>query len=153
MNTLSTREISITREVDATPEQLFNAWTNHLPEWWAPRPLTTPVSKIDLRPGGYLHTVMRTPDGQEYPTHGVFLEIVKNRRIVLTDAFLPGWEPSNEAFFTAIISFDPLAGSKTRYTARALHWNEANCQKHKEMGFHEGWNICLDQLIAIAVTL
>ena len=47
-------------------------------------PLT---ARIDARTGGAFQTVMRTPEGVDLPTSGIFLEIVADRRIVLTDAF------------------------------------------------------------------
>jgi uncharacterized protein YndB with AHSA1/START domain len=146
---IASRELVLTRDIAATPAQLFHAWTQRLPEWWAPKPLTTPVFEMDLRPGGVLRTVMRAPDGTEFPTSGVFLEVVENERIVFTDAFGPGWEPNPGIFFTAIVTFEPLPGGHTRYTARALHWTVENREKHAEMGFHQGWGQCLDQLVAL----
>ena len=150
MSTNTHRELILTRDIPIAPERLFKTWTQRLPEWWAPKPLTTPVFELDLRPGGVLRTVMRTPDGTAFPTSGVFLEIVEKERIVFTDAYGPGWEPSPGIFFTAIITFEPLPGGHTRYTARVLHWTEENCRKHEEMGFQQGWGQCLDQLIALA---
>jgi len=91
---------------------------------------------------------MRAPDGSEYPTQGVFLEIVAPRRLVFTDAFGPGWVPSDKAFMTAVISFDEEQG-KTRYTARAWHWNAADCLAHEEMGFYQGWGESLDRLVEV----
>ena len=43
-----------------------------------------------------------------------------------------------------------LEGTGTRYTATALHRDEAGRKQHEEMGFHEGWGKALDQLIAYA---
>ena len=43
--------------------------------------MTTPV-EMDLKPGGVFRTVMRAQDGAEYPTKGVFLEVVEPERIV-----------------------------------------------------------------------
>jgi uncharacterized protein YndB with AHSA1/START domain len=40
-------------------------------------------------------------------------------------------------------------GDKTRYTARALHWNEEDRQAHEAMGFHDGWGQSLDRLEAL----
>lgn len=147
---LSARELILTRDIDVTPEQLYKTWLTRLPEWWAPKPIETASHEIDARPGGVLRSVMRAPDGQEFPTSGVFLELVENRRIVFTDAYGAGWEPSTGIFFTAVVTFEPLEGGRTRYTARALHWREEDCKKHAEMGFLEGWGQVLDQLVAVA---
>ena len=141
-------ELSITRFIAASPEAVYKVWTKRTGEWWAPRPYTTPVVKFDLRPGGSARTVMRSPDGTDMPHGGVFLEVVPNRRIVMTDALKPGWIPQ-DAFMVAIVTFEP-EGSGTRYTARVLHWSEEAMKQHEEMGFHEGWGIVAGQLADLA---
>ncbi len=146
--TAADRELVLTRIIDAPCAAVFAAWTTRLPEWWGPHGMTTPVCELDLRPGGVFRTVMRAPDGAEYPTRGVFLEIVPNERIVFTDAFDPGWLPHPAAFFTGIITFEPVSGGRTRYTARALHWTVTNREKHEKLGFQQGWGESLDRLVA-----
>ena len=96
---------------------------------------------------------MRSPEGQEVPNDGVYLEVVPNRRLVFTDAFRVGWVPAEKPFMTAIVSFEPEGENQTRYTAIARHWNEADCKAHEDMGFHTGWGICADQLEQLARTL
>ncbi len=146
------RELILTRVIAASRERLFKAWTTRFQEWWGPHGMTTPFCEMDLRPGGIFRTVMRAPDGAEYPTKGVFLEVVENERIVFTDAFEPGWQPTPDAFFTAITTFEALPGGKTRYTARALHWTAAHRGQHEQMGFHQGWGESLDWLEALVST-
>jgi uncharacterized protein YndB with AHSA1/START domain len=145
----SDRELVLTRIIAAPRERLFNAWTTQFQQWWGPHGMTTPVAEMDLRPGGIFRTVMRAPDGTEYPTKGVFLEVVAPERIVFTDAFGPEWVPDADLFFTAITTFEEAGVGRTRYTARALHWTIADCEKHKKMGFHEGWGESLDRLAAL----
>ena len=147
----SDRELVISRIIDAPREVVFNAWTRHLPEWWGPHGMTTPVCEMDLRPGGSFRTIMRAPDGTEYPTRGVFLEVTEPDRIVFTDAFDPGWQPHPDIFFTAIATFEALPGGRTRLTARALHWTAASREKHEQMGFHQGWGESLERLGAVAL--
>jgi uncharacterized protein YndB with AHSA1/START domain len=148
------RELSLTRIIDAQPEFVFKVWTDpaQVTHWWGPRGMTTPVCEMDLRPGGIFRTVMRAPDGTEYPTQGVFLEIAAPDRIVFTDAFLPGWQPSERAFMTAITTFEEFEG-KTKYTARALHWSEADREAHEKMGFHEGWGESADRFVELVMQL
>lgn len=150
---LGSRELVLSRDVPASAEQLFLAWRTRLADWWAPRPFTTPVCEVDLRAGGTLRAVMRSPDGADFPCGGVFLEVAENRRIVFTDAFRPGWEPNPDIFFTALITLEPLGNDHCRYTARALHWTEEARHRHEAMGFHQGWGQCLDQLVAVARSL
>jgi uncharacterized protein YndB with AHSA1/START domain len=53
-----------------------------------------------VRVGGSNLVVMRGPDGNEFPNRGVYLEIVKNERLVSTDAFTKAWEQSEKPFMT-----------------------------------------------------
>jgi uncharacterized protein YndB with AHSA1/START domain len=146
----SDRELVISRLIDAPRGRVFKAWTHQFSDWWGPHGMTTPVVEMDLRPGGVFRTVMRAPDGTDYPTKGVFLEVVEPERIVFTDAFEPGWLPAPDLFFTAVITLDDVNG-KTRYTARALHWTVASREQHEAMGFYQGWGESLDRL-ALLVT-
>jgi uncharacterized protein YndB with AHSA1/START domain len=83
------QELVITRMFDAPRELVFKAWTEpeHFVRWWGPKGYTTPFCTIDLRPGGIMHNCMRSPEGREVWTKGVFREIVVPERIVLTDSF------------------------------------------------------------------
>lgn len=143
------RELVLVRELDVPRERVFQAWITRLPEWWGPHGMTMPYCEMDLRPGGVFRTLMRAPDGKEYPTHGVFLEVTPPARIVFTDAFRPGWQPDPDPFFTAVMTFDPLPGGRTRYTARAAHWTVENRLAHQKMGFYHGWGESLDRLAVL----
>ncbi|MBI2278213.1 MAG: SRPBCC family protein [Dechloromonas sp.] len=151
---VSERELILTRIIDAPPEKLFRAWTEPalIVQWFTPSPWTTVHAETDLRPGGSSLVVMRSPDGQEFPNRGVYLEVVKNEKLVFTDAYTAAWEPSDKPFMTAIISFEAL-GDKTRYTARVRHWTVADREAHEQMGFHEGWGKATDQLAELVATL
>ncbi len=148
-------ELSLTRIIGATPEKLFRAWTEPelLKQWFAPLPFTTTTAELDPRPGGASLVVMLGPDGVEYPNRGVYLDIVENRKIVFTDAFTSAWIPSAKPFMTAIVTFEDIGNGQTRYTARALHWSAEDRETHENMGFHEGWGQCADQLAALVATL
>lgn len=144
------RELALMRFVDAPPERVFAIWTRRFREWWGPHGMTTPSCEMELRPGGVFKTVMRAPDGSEYPTRGVFLEVVAGERIVFTDAFDPGWRPHPGIFVTAVTTFERHDADRTRLTARALHWTEEACARHAAMGFAQGWGESLDRLAALA---
>jgi len=149
-----TRELVLTRLIDAPREKLFRAWTDPalLKRWFAPLPWTTPHAELDVRPGGATLVVMRGPDGNEFPNRGVYLEVVENTRLVFTDAYTEAWEPSQKPFMTVILTFEDVGG-KTRYTARVRHWAVADREAHEKMGFHEGWGRCADQLAALVANL
>lgn len=140
-------DLVLERVVDVPPELVWEAWTTpeHLKEWFVPRPWSIADCTLDLRPGGVFRTVMRSPDGEEFPNEGCYLEIVPGRRLVWTDTLGPGYRPTAEPFFTAVVSMEP-EGDGTRYKAIAIHGSTETRARHEEMGFHDGWSTVLDQL-------
>lgn len=70
--------------------------------------------RLDLRPGGIFSTVMQSPEAQRFPNVGCYLEVIPNRKLVWTDALLPGFRPTDEGRFadtmgpfTAVILIEP----------------------------------------------
>lgn len=145
------------RIIEVPRELVWMAWTTpeFLKKWFTPVPWKTVDCEIDLRPGGIFRTVMRSPEGQEFPNAGCYLEIVPNRKLVWTNALAPGYRPCQPAgamacdtfSFTAVIALEPHENG-TKYTALVIHGDEGGRRKHEEMGFHEGWGKALDQLVA-----
>lgn len=147
-------DLVLERVVDVPRELVWAAWTRpeHLRKWFTPAPWTVADCEIDLRPGGIFRTVMRSPEGKEFPNIGCYLEVVPNERLVWTDALLPGYRPAENPFMTAIITLESQ-GKGTRYTAVAIHRDDAGRKKHEEMGFYQGWGKALDQLVAHVKTM
>jgi uncharacterized protein YndB with AHSA1/START domain len=147
-------DLVLERVVDVPRELVWAAWTKpkHLSKWFTPAPWTVADCEIDLRPGGVFRTVMRSPDGKEFPNIGCYLEVVPNERLVWTDALLPGYRPAENPFMTAIITLESQ-GKGTRYTAVAIHRDDAGRKKHEDMGFYQGWGKALDQLVAHVKTM
>jgi uncharacterized protein YndB with AHSA1/START domain len=146
-------DLVLERTVSVSPELVWKAWTEpeHLMKWFTPEPWKTVDCEIDLRPGGVFRTIMRSPEGEDFPNLGCYLEIVPNRRLVWTDALEAGFRPtllgSHVPFhFTAVILLEPH-GSGTKYTAIAKHADDEARSKHEAMGFHDGWGNALDQLV------
>ncbi len=147
-------DLVLERVIDVPRDLVWKAWTTpeHIVKWFTPKPWSTKECEIDLRPGGMFRTVMVSPEGKEFPDMGCYLEVVPNERLVFTDALLPGYRPSENPFFTGVVSF-ASEGSSTRYTAMAIHRDEAGKKQHEEMGFHDGWGKALDQLVAHVKTM
>jgi uncharacterized protein YndB with AHSA1/START domain len=151
-------DLVLERVVDVPPDRVWAAWTTpeYLKKWFTPAPWQTVECEIDLRPGGVFRTVMRSPEGQDFPILGCYLEVIENEKLVWTAALKPGYRPQSSAagmpLFTAVILLEPH-GSGTKYTAIAIHGDEAAAQQHAKMGFHDGWGKALDQLVTLAKTL
>lgn len=143
-------DLMLERIIDVPRELVWRAWTQpeHLKRWFVPAPWTITECEIDLRPGGVCRTVMRSPEGKEFPNVGCYLEIVEKERLVFTDALGAGFRPLEGAFFTAVVMMEDHAGG-TKYTALAIHKDEAGRKNHEEMGFYEGWGTTIDQMVAL----
>jgi uncharacterized protein YndB with AHSA1/START domain len=148
-------DLVISRRVRAPRAALWRAWTEPalLAQWWCPKPWTTEVRAFDLRPGGDFHTVMRGPDGGISDNPGCFLELVPQSRLVFTSMLVGGWRPAAPWLgFSAVITMAD-EGDGTRYVATVMHPDRATRDRHEELGFHDGWGTCIDQLDALAVDL
>jgi uncharacterized protein YndB with AHSA1/START domain len=152
---LPATDLQISRLLRAPRAALWRAWTDPalLAQWWCPRPWTTEVRAFDLRPGGGFHTFMRGPDGGESDNPGSFLEVVPGERLVMTWMLLADGRPATPWLpMTAVVTMADEAGG-TRYVATVMHADVAGCDRHREMGFFEGWNACIDQLDELALGL
>jgi len=150
------RDLVLTCDIDASPDKLYRAWTDPalVTQWFTPPPWTTPHAEFDLRPGGESRITMRGPDGTDMLNRGVFLEVVPNRRLVFTNAYTLGWEPSERPpYMTFVLDFDDLGNGRTRYTARVRHFTVADRECHEKMGFHQGWPSATEQLAALVARL
>ena len=83
-------ELTFTRTWDAPRELVFECMTTpeHLTHFWGPAGVTTPIEHItvDLRPGGVFETIMvNDADGTEFPSRGVYVEIVRPERLVWSE--------------------------------------------------------------------
>jgi uncharacterized protein YndB with AHSA1/START domain len=145
-------DLVLERVVDVPPHLVWAAWTrpDYVTKWFTPAPWQTVHCEINLKPGGRFYNVMRSPEGQEFPNTGCYLEIVENEKLVWTSALKPGYRPLETAGavpFTAVILLEPY-GPGTKYTAIAIHANVEDAKKHIDMDFHGGWGKALDQLVA-----
>ena len=82
-------ELNIIRTFDAPLKQVWKAWTDaeSAKRWWGPKNFTAPFIKMDFRVGGKYHSCMRSPEGKDFWSTGIYKEIVPMERIVCTDSF------------------------------------------------------------------
>jgi uncharacterized protein YndB with AHSA1/START domain len=149
-------DLVITRELKASRAKLWRAWTEPslLQQWWAPKPWKSEVVALDVRPMSAFEIAMLGPDGERFEGPGAFLHVEKERALVWTSALSTGWRPVPDADFpfTAHITMEDH-GTGSRYTAHVLHPTPDLRQQHEQMGFFDGWNTCISQLDALALSL
>jgi uncharacterized protein YndB with AHSA1/START domain len=139
--------LRITRDFDASPEQLFVAHTdpNLFTQWVGPEGMTTRIDYWDARTGGSWRYVA-SQDGDDYAFFGAFHE-VRPDRIVQTFTF-EGY-PDGVALET--LWFEELSDGRTRLHAQSLvdsiEGRDAFVASGMEVGVTEGY-AKLDALLA-----
>ncbi len=145
-------DLTISRVIKAPRSVIWSAWTDprSFEQWWIPAPARCKVVEMDLRPGGSFVTQMSEGGGDFVPhLSGCFLAVDHLERIVFTNSLVGGWRPAEQPFMTAIITLEdhPMG---TNYVAHVMHKDNADRNKHDEMGFHDGWGTVAGQLAAFA---
>ena len=155
------REMVLTRLLRAPRELVYRAWTEPalMAQWWGPHGFTNPVCELDVRPGGRYRIVMRSPEGEEYPTVGVYQEVVQGERLVFSDSFdeLPeAWldelrrklpEGSGSSIPADIVTakFEEQDG-QTLLTVTSRFESKELRDAILKMGAAEGWSESLEKL-------
>lgn len=147
-------DLVITRTFDAPRAAVWDAWTKpeRMKRWWGPKGFTAPVINIDLRVGGEYLSCMRSPEGKDFWSTGVYKEIVPQESIVYTDSFADeqgnkvsashyGMEGDWPMVMEVALQFED-ASAGTKMTLRHTGLPEEKAKKECE----EGWNESLDKL-------
>jgi uncharacterized protein YndB with AHSA1/START domain len=150
-------DLVLERTISVAPDRVWVAWTEPdlIVQWFTPAPWKTVACDLDLRPGGRFITTMESPEGQRYPNAGCYLEVDPGRLLVFTSVLGEGFRPvsptngADDLPFTGRIEISPASGGGTHYRAIAMHADREGCQRHAEMGFHDGWGAALDQLVTL----
>jgi len=152
---MKTHELIITRTFDAPREQVWRAWTEpeYAKRWWGPKGFTAPACSIDLRVGGRYLNCMRSPEGQDFWSTGVYREIVAPERLVCSDSFADAAGNVVPASFYGMgddfplelqitVTFEEIDG-KTMMTLRHAGFPPDMIGECKD-----GWNQSFDKLAA-----
>jgi uncharacterized protein YndB with AHSA1/START domain len=101
-------DMTLTRVINATPAQIWNAWTNPavLPLWFGPKGYSCQTKEIDLRTGGQWRFDMTGPDGKIWPNRHRFTQYTPMTRI---DFLLDGDSDDGEPM-QVVVTLTPVAG-------------------------------------------
>jgi uncharacterized protein YndB with AHSA1/START domain len=138
--------VRIERTFSAPAQAVFEVWTSAeaLRRWYPPgADWDTPVAEVDLRVGGRLRIVMRSPGGEEFGGGGEFREIAPPTRLVFTWA----WDRPDVAEGAQLIEVDftehPDGTTTVVLTNRGLR-DQASRESHRE-----GWEGSFDNLARV----
>ena len=138
-----TRDLRVERTYDATPEEVFDAWTNPtvLERWGAPGPeWEAPLVEVDLREGGHYRLATRhRENGEVHTVVGQYKEIRRPDRLTYSWA----WEnePRSDTVSTVTVEFRGQNGRTTVLLTHSGLENETSLEIHTH-----GWNGVMETL-------
>ena len=114
------RTLVIKRVLDAPRELVFAAWVDpaQAAQWWGPKGFTTVSAEMDVRVGGAWRRRMRSPEGSEHISRGVYREIVKPERLVFTFSWEQGGAAGHGPETVVTLTFADLGDGRTELTLR-----------------------------------
>ena len=132
-----TLQLSIVRDIAATPETLFDAWTTPalLVQWWGPQGVKCIGAEIDLRAGGAYRIGNELPDGRVLWIEGLFELVERPHRIAYS--WRVGSEPTSRVEVTFIAT---ATGARVTIVHDRIH-SVATKDDHER-----GWIGCIDGL-------
>ena len=145
------RELVVRRTLKATPERLFEAFTEpeQLKRWWWPSGFAAPAAEVDLRVGGTYRIAMTWPEfipqESQFSHHmgGEYYEIDRPRRLVMSGRAVN--EEQGELFATLIELTLEAVPEGTLLTMRQTYFDPMP-PKAALKGAEQGWAEQLDKL-------
>lgn len=118
-------EIMNIRDVQASRETVFEAWTNpnRLANWWGPKGFTNTFNEFDLRPGGKWKFIMHGPDKGNYLNECEFTKIIPMELIA--------WSRISNPKFQVVVTFEELSKDVTKVIYKMLFRTAEECNKVK----------------------
>ena len=137
------RVVRIERTFDAPAEDVFDAWTSEevIARWFRPaKGWREADAEVDLRVGGNIRVVMRTPDGEPVKAGGEYTLIERPHRLAFTWTFED--DPSNEQMIE--LEFTERDGVTT-----VLFVNSDISEARRRDAQYEGWSTCFDEMAQV----
>jgi uncharacterized protein YndB with AHSA1/START domain len=138
----SAPSLEIVRLFKAQAERVFDALTlpDKIVHWFGPSPeFSATVEICDLRPGGQWRIAMYAPKGDISRVGGVYSEIDRPRRLVMTWA----WQSTPERESLVTFELLPTADGTLLRLVHEGFFDEAARDRH-----HGGWTASLERLSA-----
>ena len=136
---LNRPSLTLKRHLNATPEHVYDAWTDaeKIAQWFGPGEVEVVHAEADARIGGAFRILMKSPDGEDHDVSGVYREVVPNETLSFTWAWRS--TPERESFVT--ISIKPDGDGSLLTLTHEQFFDEVARDHHKQ-----GWVGCLDKL-------
>jgi uncharacterized protein YndB with AHSA1/START domain len=134
------RVVRIERIFHAPADQVFDAWTSPevIERWFRPASgWQRPSAEVDLRVGGRVRVVMRTPEGEPVGAGGEYTQIDRPHKLSFTWTFDD--DPSNGQMIE--LEFTERDGATT-----VVFVNSDISNEERRASQYEGWSMCIDNM-------
>jgi uncharacterized protein YndB with AHSA1/START domain len=135
--------LRLERTFNAPAQEVFDAWTSAevLRRWWpAGSDWETPVAEVDVRVGGSLRLVMRSPDGEEFGGSGEYVEVTPPERLVFTWT----WDGHEGHEGTQLVEVD--FSQRKDGTTTVVLTNRGLRDEESKRTHRQGWEASFDNL-------
>lgn len=134
----------VRRTINASPQRLFEAWTQpeQLQGWWGPKSARCAKVELDLRVGGSYRITHEFDDGRTVWIEGEFHVINPPHKLMYTWRVRPSpVDPSDPEMVT--VRFEPKGDGAEVIVVHERIQGEPIKETHAQ-----GWDDCLDGLVA-----
>ena len=144
---LQNKKVTITREFDASLENVWRAWTEKdlLDQWWAPKPFSSKTKVMDFKVGGRRFYAMVSPEGQEYWSVQKYTSISPKTNFKMLNAFADKDENPQLPGSDWDVNFSEQNGT-TNVCVIITNESLDRMKKMIEMGFQSGIMATLESL-------
>lgn len=149
------RSFTLTRTLPAPRSDVFDAWTKpeHL-DWFYNPAMPTPTTpiQVDLEVGGVWRQQMVVDDDLQYPTGGVYLDIVPDERLIFRWGASGGWpelagDHEHEAPIVTVTLRDDAEGTHLELTVIfSDRLSDEEVRNLIEGGTRDGWSATIDRV-------
>jgi uncharacterized protein YndB with AHSA1/START domain len=142
--------LRVSRIFSAPRETMFKAWSSadHVKRWFCPSGYSVPQATVEMRIGGRFEVCMRSPEGMEHWTKGMFTEVVAPERLTIDHHVIDpcGGGP----LFSAVtqVRFSAAEGGTRMDVVQTYTVFDAAQVEPMLKGAPEGWRQTLDKLEA-----
>ena len=143
----ATKTVFVDKEFDAGLSLVWDAFTKQeiLDQWWAPKPWVSKTKFMDFKVGGRRFYAMVSPEGQERWAIQKYISISPKTNFKMFNAFADKDENPELPGSDWDFNFIEQDGT-TKVSIIIYNESLARLEKMIEMGFREGFTMCLQQL-------
>ena len=139
--------------INAGVHEVWRVWTEKelLSRWWIPAELNPFIINVNLTHGGAFAYEF-TKNGRRHHEELIYVQLITDRRIVMTNALNKDLRPTTQSFVTIVIEI--LArGNKTQFTSNILFRDIRVFRWFSKTHWYQGWINNLQYMAQLAESI